>query len=88
MVFGYLIRISLGFPGGSVIKNLPTNMGDRGDVGLTPGWGRFPGGGNGNLLRYSCLGIPMDRGVWWAAVHGCHKRVGHDNTSRIFYLAI
>ena len=50
MVFGYLIRISLGFPGGSVIKNLPTNMGDTGDVGLTPGWGRSPERGHDNPL--------------------------------------
>ena len=41
----------MGFPGGSVVKNLPTNAGD---VGLIPGSGRFPGEGNGNLLQYSC----------------------------------
>ena len=43
-----------GFPGGSVVKNLPLNAGDAGDIGLIPGLGRSPGGGNGNLLPYSC----------------------------------
>jgi len=37
---------------------------------LISGLGRSPGGGNGNLLQYSCLGNPMDRGAWWARVHG------------------
>ena len=58
---------SLGFPGGLMVKNLSANAGD---AGLNPELGRSPGGGNGNLLQYSCLGNPMDRGVWWAAVHG------------------
>ena len=44
-----------GFPGGSVVKNLPANAGDAGDMGSVPGLGRSPGGGNGNLLQYSCL---------------------------------
>ena len=43
---------------------------DAGDTGLIPGSGRSPGEGNGNPLQYSCLGNPMDRGVWWAIVHG------------------
>ena len=47
-----------GFPGGSVIKNLPTNAGN---LGLIPGSGRSPGEGNGNLLQYSCLGNHTDR---------------------------
>ena len=59
-----------GFPGGSVVKNLPANAGDAGPV---PGSGRPPGGGNGNPLQYSCLIISMDRGAWRAAVHGGHK---------------
>ena len=42
---------------------------DAGDVGLIPGWGRSPGGGNGNPLQYSCLGNPMDGGAWWVEVH-------------------
>ena len=44
-----------GFPGCSVMKNLPANAGDAGDAGLIPGSRRFPGGGNGNSLQYSCL---------------------------------
>ena len=40
-------------------KNLPVNAGDMGDAGLIPGLGRSPGGGNGNLLQYSCLGNSM-----------------------------
>ena len=43
---------------------------NAGDLGLIPGSGRCPGGGNGNPLQYSCLGNLMDRGTWWAAVHG------------------
>ena len=41
-----------------------------GDVGSITGSGRSPGEGNGNLLQYSCLGNPMNRGGWWATVHG------------------
>ena len=47
-----------GFPGGSVIKNLPANVGEARDVGSIPGLGRFPGGGQGNPLQYSYLEIP------------------------------
>ena len=64
-----------GFPGGSVVKNLPANAGDK---GLIPGSRRSPGEGNGNSRQYSCLENPMDRGAWWTAVHGVVKRVGHD----------
>ena len=56
-----------GFPGGSVVQNPPANAGD---MGLIPGLGRSPGGGNGNLLLCSCLGDPMDREAWQAIVHG------------------
>ena len=52
-------HISLGFPGGSVVKNMPASAGD---AGLIPGLGRTPGEGNGNQLQYSHLGNPMDRG--------------------------
>ena len=60
--------------GGAVIKNLPANAGDSRDVSSIPGLGRSPGGGNGNPLQYSCLENPMDRGAWWAIVHGMAKR--------------
>ena len=56
-----------GFPGGSVVKNPPTNAEDAGSI---PGLGRSPGEGNGNPLQYSCLGNPMDRGPLLATVHG------------------
>jgi len=54
----------MGFPSGSVVKNLPANVGD---VDL------IPGEGNGNPLQYSCLENPMDRGVWRATVHRVAK---------------
>ena len=63
-----------GFPGGSVAKKLSANAGDAGSIS---GWERSPGEGNGYPLQYSCLGNPMDRGGWWAIVHGV-ARVGHD----------
>ena len=50
-----------------VIKNPDASAGD---LGLVPELERSPGGGNGNSLQYSCLEDPMDRGVWWATVHG------------------
>ena len=53
-----------------MVKNLPVNAGDAGDKGLISGLGRSPGEGNGNPLQYSCLGKCMDRGAWWATVHG------------------
>ena len=56
-----------GFPGVSVVENPP---GNAGDMGLIPGSGRSPGEGNGNPLQYSCLENPLDRGAWWATVHG------------------
>ena len=52
-----------GFPGGSVVKNLPANAGNTGDAGLSPGSGRSPGVGNGNPLQYSYLGNLKDRGA-------------------------
>ena len=45
-----------------------------GDMGSIPGSGRSPGGGNGNPLQYFCLENPMDRGAWWATVHGAAKK--------------
>ena len=61
-----------GFPGGTVVKNLPANAGDTGDAGSIPGSGRSPGVGNGNPLHYSCLEKHKDRGAWQATVHGGH----------------
>ena len=56
----------MGFPGGSLVKNPPADAEPAGDTGSIPGWGRSPGGGNGNPLRYSCLENSVDRGAWWA----------------------
>ena len=53
--------------------NPPPSAGGIRDVGLVPGSGRSPGEGNGNPLQYSCLENPMDRGAWWATVHGVTK---------------
>ena len=55
------------FPGGSDGKASAYNAGDPGSI---PSLGRSPGEGNGNPLQYSCLKNPMDRGAWWATVHG------------------
>ena len=55
------------FPSGSVVKNLPANVGD---VGSIPGLRRSLGEGNSYLLQCSCLGNPTDRGAWWSIVHG------------------
>ena len=53
-----------------MVKNPPANSRDARDMGSIPGLGRCPGGGNGNPLQYSCLENSMDRGAWWATVHG------------------
>ena len=56
-----------------MVKNLPASAGDIRDLGSIPGSGRFPGGGHGNPLQYSCLENPMDRGAWQATVHRVAK---------------
>ena len=53
-----------------MVKNMPANAGDIRGMGSTPGSGRSPRGGKGHSLQYSCLENPMDRGPWWAIVHG------------------
>ena len=63
----------MGFQGGSVVRNPCTNARDTGDTGLILGLGRSPGVRNGSPLQCSCLGNPMDRGAWWAAVPGVAK---------------
>ena len=77
--FQHIKRVegNMGFPGGSVVKNLPANAGDTGDAGLIPGLARSVGGGNSNPLQYSCLGKP-----WTEGTDGLQSmeslRVGHD----------
>ena len=73
--------IHMGFPGGSDSKESACNAGNLGSV---PVLGRSPGGGNGNLLQYSCLENPMDSEAWWATVHGGHKsqtRLSNETTT-------
>ena len=61
LAYNRALYIHLDFPDGSVLKNLPANAGD---AGLIPGSQRFPEGGNGNSLQYSCQGNPIDIGTW------------------------
>ena len=65
-----------------VVKNLPVNARDMRDVGLIPGSGRSPGGAHGNPLQCSCLSNLVDRGAWWATVHGVT-----DSWTRLKHLA-
>ena len=62
---------AVGFPDGSLVKNLLANAGDAEDVGSIPGLGRSPG--NGNPLQYSCLDNPMDSEAWRTAIHSVAK---------------
>ena len=62
-----------GFPCGSVVKNLPANAADSGDVDSIPGLGRSPVIVNGNPHQFSCLKNFMDREAWWATVHRVAK---------------
>ena len=66
------------FSGGSAVKNLPASAED---MGLIPGLRRSPGEGNGHPLQYSCLKNTMDRGAWWATLHGV-PRVGHNSVTK------
>ena len=61
---------NMNLPDGSVVKNLPVNVGDTGDAGSIPELGRSSAEGNGNPLQYYCLKNPMDREAWWATIHG------------------
>ena len=67
-----------GFPGGSDGKEFVYNAGDLGSI---PGLGRFPEEENGNPLQYSCLENSMDRGAWWATVHGVAEEL--DTTKQL-----
>ena len=65
--------MSKDLPGGSVVKNLPANTGEAGDVLSIPESGGSPGDRNDNPLQYSCLENPVDRGAWQFTVHGVTK---------------
>ena len=66
-------------------KSLPANAGDIGDSGSIPGSGRSPGVGNGNWFHYFCLENSMDRGAWWAAVHGIAELDMSESTLSCYY---
>ena len=70
MLFDFAYLQCQDFLGSSVIKNPPANAGDSGSIS---GLGRSTEEGNGHALQYSCLGNPIDRGAWWATVHGVTK---------------
>ena len=67
------MRVREGFQRVQLVKNLHANVGDARHVSLIPGSGKSPGERNGNPLWYSCLENPVDRGVWYASVHGIAK---------------
>ena len=56
-----------------MVKNPPADLGDAGDAGSIPGWGRSPGVGNGNPFQYPCLENSKGRGAWRVTVHGVSK---------------
>ena len=68
--FSKITQFIKSFPDGSDSKESSCNVGDLGSI---PGWGKSPGGGNGNPLQCSCLENSMDKGAWWATVHGVAK---------------
>ena len=72
--FNIIYEALMGFPGGSVVKNLPANAGGLGSI---PGSGRSPGERKDNPLQYSCLGNPKDREAWQAILHGVTKSWTH-----------
>ena len=74
----YFDLVLLGFPGGSVVNNMPANAGDTGSI---LGSGRAPRGGMATHSCISCLRSPMDRGAQWAPVHGVTKE--SDITERL-----
>ena len=71
--FKLLLLLCHGLPRWLSGKESTASVEDAWDMGLIPGLGRSPGVGNGNLLQCSCLENDMDRGDWWATVHGGHK---------------
>ena len=80
-----MVGDNVGFPAGLGGKEFTCNAGD---LGLIPGSGRSPGAWNGNPLQSSCLENPMDRGTWWAIVHGVTKnqtQLSHTHTHGIIY---
>ena len=73
MIYLIVCFFNEGFSYGTVIKNPPAHTGDARDSSLIPGSGRSPGVGNVKPLQHCCLENSMDRGAWWATVHGVAK---------------
>ena len=76
-----LLNQRVGSPNGSAGKESTCNAEDVWDTDLIPGLGRSSGGGNGSPLQYSCPKSPMNRGAWWATIHGVINR--HDCTTKL-----
>ena len=76
----------MNLPGGAVVKNPPASAGDARDMNSIPGSGRSPGEGNDHPLQYSCLGHPMDRGVWRSVVHEVIKNQTQLSTYTHIYI--
>ena len=77
----YQMKVALlylrGFPVAQMIKNLPAVWETWvGDLGSIPVLGRSSGEGNSYPLQYTCLENSMDKGTWWATVHGFAKESG------------
>ena len=75
-----------------LVKNPTVNAEDTRGMSLIPWLGRYPGKGNSSPLKYSCLGNPMNRGVWWATVHGVTKELDmtrwlNNNNMGLSYMA-
>ena len=83
--FSYFNICVGGFPGGSDSKQPTCSVGD---LGLTPGLERSPGEGNGYPLNSSCLGNPMDRGAWWATLHGVTKSQAWLTSAHLIFILI
>ena len=82
LIFKQIFTLIQGCAAGTVVKNPPVNVGN---MVSAPGLGRSPGEGNGFSLQYSCLENPMDRGAWWATVHGVAKSQTQLSTSILPY---
>ena len=83
-VSGLMNCMNMGFPGGSDGKESTCNTGEWSSI---PGSVRSPGEGNGNPLQYPWLENSMDRGAWWATVHGS-QRVRHDWVINTLYVSV
>ena len=82
MLVFFSVRLTWGFPGDEMVKNLPANAGDARDVGSIHGLGGSPGVGNGNPLQYSCQKVP------WMEEPGRLESMGLQNQTQLSMHAI